>query len=187
METEKNNTSEILVSKANTDYNSNAINTIHSSKISIDNFKDNNKLNNLSNDEDSVLNISDKLNLQINQKEKNNNEMSENNEDTKISLAKAVVLVGKMAVGVAVFSLSQTFLSLSFYFGIFLIIVYGAFNLCTFNLLAYLCTKYEIYDYARLVEKILGKKAFYIYNAVILISCFITIIAYINVGKSLYV
>lgn len=86
-------------------------------------------------------------------------------------------------MGVAALSLPQTFLSLSFTFGIIFIILYGVANWWTFNLLASISFKYNNYNYGSLVKTLLGRKMEIIYNIAMLLSCGITIIAYNNVSK----
>jgi amino acid permease len=79
--------------------------------------------------------------------------------------------------------LPKTFINLSFTWGIIFLIFFGFFNWWTFNLLAYVCNKYKCYDYAKLIKKILGEKVEYLYSFAIILSCGITMIAYINIGN----
>lgn len=118
----------------------------------------------------------------INDKSKDQ-EQEQSSETEKFSFFKAVVLTGKLAVSISSMSLPQTFLQLSFGWGIIFIIFFGICNYWTFNLLAYVCDKHKIYDYSTLVRKLLGAKTEKIYNFVMWLSCLFCMIAYLNICK----
>ena len=94
-----------------------------------------------------------------------------------------MILTAKLALGISLLSIPQTLISLSFVFGLLLIIVLGIYNWFTFNMLAFVCNKHKVYDYSLLMRNALGKKADYIYNSALIFSSIVTIIAYNNVGK----
>ena len=107
----------------------------------------------------------------------------ESNNNSNVSLWVGIFLAGKMAITVTGFSLPQTFLSMSFTWGIFFIIVYAFFNWWSFNLLALICDKLKIYDYSKLVDIILGGHWVKLYNFSVWLSCFIAMIVYNNISK----
>lgn len=119
----------------------------------------------------------------------NHKESIDSNDDpniTKLPLWKACIMVGKMTLGISIMSLPKTFLSLSFTWGIIFMLLFAFFNWITFNLLANICNKYKTYDYAQLIKQILGEKIEYLYSFAIILSCGVTMIAYINIGNCFF-
>jgi len=107
------------------------------------------------------------------------------------SMWTSFVLSCQIAMGIDMFALPHALSYVSFFYGILLTIMYGVFTLVTLNMLAYVVIKKEVYEYSSLVRTILGKRVELFFNIILFVSCFLNILAYINIevqilGSSLY-
>ena len=59
----------------------------------------------------------------------------------------------------------------------------AACNWWSLNLLAFVADKNKTYEYSSLIKKTIGKKFALLYNIVILLATFLTIIAFITTSK----
>mmetsp|Transcript_19072 Transcript_19072/g.19793 ORF Transcript_19072/g.19793 Transcript_19072/m.19793 type:complete len:477 (-) Transcript_19072:117-1547(-) len=116
------------------------------------------------------------------EKERRDSESSTGGKRRKISLVSGVIMAGKLAIATAAFSLPLAFQRLSLAMGIALIFLYAAANWMTFNLLAYVSSKINVYDYSLLMRHYLGRTLEQLYNFSMFFSCSIVIVAYTNVA-----
>lgn len=115
-----------------------------------------------------------------------NNECYSTNEKAEeklkpISFTSAVFLMSQLALGVGCLNISKIFTDFSLLFGVIFIIVISLLSYTTFNYLAIVACKYNIYEYSTLVRKTLNKKFSIIFDLSVITSCFVTVIVYLTI------
>lgn len=102
----------------------------------------------------------------------------------KSSFMSCLAIFVQVGLGIGVLAVPHTINKISFVFGIICLVLFAIFNWWSLNMLAYVSSKYKVYEYATLVKTTLGDRFSIVFNLSILFATFCTIIAFIEIRKN---